>query len=147
MLSVRDPPLPPLEPLQPAIPAATHANRVRPAAAYPTRLPIDKRRCIARSAISSTETMPSGSTGTCSRVRSFVNGTNSESAVVSVAVQRAFAVALAFVGVQVTALPRLLDPFLNCTVPVGPAPLLFVFTIAVSVTLPPDTMLLGLGVT
>jgi hypothetical protein len=51
------------------------------------------------------------------------------------------------VGVQVAALPKLLDPFLNCTVPVGPAPLLVVFTVAVSVTLPPDAILVGLGVT
>jgi len=51
------------------------------------------------------------------------------------------------VGEQAIALPRLLDPFLNCTVPVGPAPLLAEFTVAVSVTLPPDTTLVGLGVT
>jgi hypothetical protein len=51
------------------------------------------------------------------------------------------------VGVHITALPKLLDPFLNCTVPVGPAPLLVVFTVAVSVTLPPDTMLVALEVT
>ncbi len=88
MLSVRDPPPP--EPLQPAIPAAMHANRMRPAAAYPTRLPIDKRRCIAKNTISSTETMPSGSTGTCGRVRGFANGTNSESEVVNLAVQDAW---------------------------------------------------------
>ena len=68
---------------------------------------------------------------------------------VSVAVQNALTVleAIAEVGVQLTALPRLLDPFLNCTVPVGPAPLLVVFTVAVRVTLPPDTILAGLDVT
>jgi hypothetical protein len=52
---------------------------------------------------------------------------------------------LAAVGVQVAAAPRLLEPFLNCTVPVGPAPLLVVFTVAVSMTVPPDAMLAGLG--
>jgi hypothetical protein len=69
--------------------------------------------------------------------------------VVSVAVHEAFPVveAVADVGAQVTALPKLLDPFVNCTVPVGPAPLLVVFTVAVSVTLPPDAILAGLGVT
>jgi hypothetical protein len=151
MLSVCDPPPPPLlePPPQPAIPTTIHANRMRPAAAYPTRLPIDKRRCIARNMISSRETMPSGSTGSCGRARGFSNGTNSESAVVSVAVHEAFPVveAVADVGAQVTALPKLLDPFVNCTVPVGPAPLLVVFTVAVSVTLPPDAILAGLGVT
>jgi hypothetical protein len=55
--------------------------------------------------------------------------------------------ATAEVGVQVTALPRLLDPFRNCTVPVGPAPLLVVFTVAVKVALPPAAMLAGLAVT
>src|SRR5216683_2329373 len=92
MLSVRDPPPP--EPLQPAIPPARQANRIRPAAAYPTRLPTDKRRCIASNMISSTETIPSGSTGTCGRVRGFANGTNSESEVVNLAVQDAWALEL-----------------------------------------------------
>jgi len=140
MLSVCGPlPLPPPEPLepllvplQPAIPAATQANRTRPAAAYPIRLPIDKRRCIARSTISSTETMPSGSAGTCGRVRGFARGINCDSAVVSVAVHNAVVVLVPAVGVHATALERLLDPFLNCTVPVGPTPLLVVFTMAVN---------------
>jgi hypothetical protein len=55
--------------------------------------------------------------------------------------------AVAAVGVHVAAAPKLLDPFLNCTVPVTPAPLLFVFTVAVNVTLPPDTTLLTFEVT
>lgn len=45
-------------------------------------------------------------------------------------------------------------PFMNCTVPGlltpephGASPLLLVETVAVNVTLPPDTMLVGLGVT
>jgi hypothetical protein len=93
--------------------------------------------------------MPSGSTGTCGRVRGFAKGTNSESAVVSVAVHDAFPVVETApdVGTQVTALPTFPDPFLNCTVPVGPAPLLVVFTVAVNVTLPPDAILVGLAVT
>jgi hypothetical protein len=57
------------------------------------------------------------------------------------------AVLPAAAGVHVTAAPRLLVPFLNCTVPVGPAPLLVVFTLAVNVTLPPDVILATLEVT
>src|SRR5260221_10707912 len=95
MLSVCGPlPLPPPEPLepllvplQPAIPAATQANRTKPAAAYPIRLPIDKRRCIATNATSSTETMPpTGSVGSCCRARGCATGINSDRAVVNVAV-------------------------------------------------------------
>lgn len=142
-----DPPPPPPELLQPAIPAAKQANRIRPAAAYPTRLLADKRRCIAKNTISSKETRPSGSTGTCGCDSGFDNGTNSESAVVRVAVHNAVVVLVPAVGVHITALPKLLDPFLNCTVPVGPAPLLVVFTFAVSVTLPPDAMVVALEVT
>ncbi len=149
MLSVCDPPPPPPEPLQPAIPAAMHANRIRPAKAYASRLPIDNRRCIASNAISSTEKMPSGSTGTCGRVRGCAKGTNSDNVVVSVAVHKAFpeVEAVPDVGVQVTALPKVLDPFLNCTVPVGPAPLLVVEIVAVSVTLPPAVIVVTLDVT
>jgi hypothetical protein len=55
--------------------------------------------------------------------------------------------AVAAVGVHVAAAPKLLEPFLNCTVPVGPAPLLVVEIMAVSVTLPPATMLATLLVT
>ena len=51
------------------------------------------------------------------------------------------------VGTQFVALPRLVDPFLNCTVPVGPAPLLVVMTVAVSVMLPPEVIEDGLGTT
>jgi hypothetical protein len=74
------------------------------------------------------------------------NGTNCVSAVVNVAVQDA-AEAPAALGVQFAAAPRALDPFINCTVPVGPAPLLVVEIVAVSVTLPPDTTLDTLLVT
>lgn len=151
MLRVEPPPPPLPDPLQPAIPAATQASSTSPAAAYPIRLPIDNRRCNASKAISSKDTMPSGNTGICGRmrVRGCVNGINSDSVVLSVAVQKALPVleAIPEVGVQLTAAPRLLAPFLNCTVPVGPAPLLLVLTVAVSVTLPPDTMLVGLAMT
>ena len=67
--------------------------------------------------------------------------------VVRVAVQNAAAVLVAAFGVHVAAAPSALAPFLNCTVPVGPTPLLFVFTVAVSVMLPPEVMLFTLGTT
>ena len=76
-----------------------------------------------------------------------VKGSICESVVVNVAVQDAAAAALAADGVHVAAAPRLLDPLLNCTVPVSPAPLLVLEISAVSVTLPPETMLLTLEVT
>jgi len=48
-------------------------------------------------------------------------------------VQNAAAVVVASrLGVHVTAVPSALDPLRNWTVPVGPAPLLFVATFAVS---------------
>jgi hypothetical protein len=75
-------------------------------------------------------------------------GGREESIVVSVAVQEALVALEAPAGVHVTAAPRFAPPFRNCTVPVGPcAELLFVFTVALSVTLPPAVMLLGLGTT
>ncbi|SRR6266478_815735 len=67
--------------------------------------------------------------------------------VVRVAVQNAVAELVPAVGVHVTAVERTVAPFLNCTVPVGPAPWLVVDTVAVSVTLPPAVMLEGEGVT
>ena len=75
-------------------------------------------------------------------------GGREERAVVSVAVQDALAVLEAPAGVHVAAAPRFVPPTRNCTVLVGPwAELLFVLTVAVSVTLPPAVMLLGLGTT
>ena len=71
----------------------------------------------------------------------------SERVVVKVAVQDAAAVLDAAIGVQFAALPSAVAPFLNCTVPVGPAPLLFVATVAVSVTLVPAVIEEGLDVT
>src|SRR5262249_12935229 len=79
-------------------------------------------------------------------------GGNAESAVVSCAVQSAPTsvdpLKSAPVGVQFTAVPRLVLPFLNCTVPEGPwADLLCEFTVAVRVTLPPDATLLTFELT
>jgi hypothetical protein len=62
-------------------------------------------------------------------------------------VQNAAAVLVAAVGVHVAAAPSELEPFLNCTVPVGPTPLLFVATVALRITLPPETTLVTLGTT
>jgi len=56
-------------------------------------------------------------------------------------VQNAVAVLVPAVGVQITAVERLVVPFVNCTVPVGPPPLLVVETFAVRVTLPPEAIL------
>jgi len=56
-------------------------------------------------------------------------------------VQKAVVVLVPAVGVHVTAVERVLAPFLNCTVPVGPTPWLVVATVAVSVTLPPEEIL------
>jgi hypothetical protein len=66
--------------------------------------------------------------------------------VFKVAVQEAPALLVAPAGVQVAAAaPRFELPFINCTVPVGPcAELLFDETTAVSVTVPPDAMLVAL---
>ena len=73
---------------------------------------------------------------------------NSDKAVVSVALQEALADAVAPVGAHVTALPNVAVPFMNCTVPLGPALLLLLDdTVAVMVTLPPDARLVGLDTT
>jgi hypothetical protein len=63
-------------------------------------------------------------------------------------VQEAPWLPLAAVGVQVAGAPRFDPPLVNCTVPVGPAAeLLPELTSAVKITLPPEVMLVGLGVT
>jgi len=70
--------------------------------------------------------------------------------IVSIAVQDAPApvLRLAPAGVHVTAPDSEVDPFLNCTVPVGPCTLLlFEETVAVNVTLPPATIEPALAVT
>src|SRR5262245_49529215 len=79
-------------------------------------------------------------------------GGSAESAVVSCAVQSAptgvAPLEFAPVGVQFTAVPRFVLPFLNCTVPEGPwAEWLCEFTVAVRVTLPPDATLLTFELT
>ena len=45
--------------------------------------------------------------------------------------------------VHVCAVPSAVVPFMNCTVPVGLAPAAVATTVAVSVTLPPDEILVG----
>ncbi len=65
--------------------------------------------------------------------------------VISVAVHVPGAVLVPAVAVQVAGVPSAVAPFMNVTVPVGPAALLFVpVTFAVSVTLPPELMLVAL---
>ena len=72
------------------------------------------------------------------------SGGKDDNAVVSVAVQEAPAEAVAPCGMQVTAVPRLLEPFLNWTVPVGPCvELLFEPMVAINVMLPPEVTVLG----
>src|SRR6266403_2721873 len=143
------PPLPlPLDPLQPANPAQMHANSSNVAAALPSRLPADSRPRRARNANNSVENMPSGSNGTLGRTRGFAKGINSDSAVVSVALQEAPMGPTAPADAHVIALPSAVDPFMNCTVPLGPALLLLLDeTVAVRVTLPPDVMLVRLEAT
>jgi len=75
-------------------------------------------------------------------------GVRRANVVVSVAVHVPGVVAVPGVGVQVAAVPSAVVPFMNCTVPVGPAALLVVpVTFAVKVTLPPDAIDVTLGVT
>jgi hypothetical protein len=73
---------------------------------------------------------------------------NSDNAVVNVALQEAPAADVAPAGAHVTALANVAVPFMNCTVPLGPALLLLLDeTVAVKVTLPPDATLVGLATT
>lgn len=76
---------------------------------------------------------------------------SAESVVVSVAVSEAELFKLPAVGARVTVPLIGVVPFKNCTgvarAPPGATPLLSVDTVAVSVTLPPDTMLVELAVT
>ena len=93
----------------------------------------------------SDERMPTSINGKPKRVPGSDRGTNSDSAVVSVALQDAPAAEVAAVGVHVTAAPRAVEPFINCTVPLGPALLLLLEEmVAVRVTLPPAVMLVTL---
>src|SRR4029077_16821472 len=109
---------------------------------------MNRRRCRARNTSNIAASMPSGTIRTFGRTRGPARGINSDSAVVSVALQEAFVDPVAPVGVHVIALPSAVDPFINCTVPLGPALLLLLdVTVAVRVTLPPDATLVGLEVT
>src|SRR5947209_3796796 len=111
-----------LLPLQPEIPETTHTTRISPVAAYASRLLAGRRCCKASKTIINTENIPIGtSIGIGGLIRGSAKGMNWDKAVVSVAVHDAApdAEAVAAVGVQVTAAPNVLDPFLNCTVPVG----------------------------
>ena len=92
--------------------------------------------------------MPSGTARTFGRMRGFAIGINSDNAVVSVALQEAPVAAVAPAGAHVMVPPTFAVPFMNCTVPLGPALLLLVEEIvAVRVTLPPDATLDGLDTT
>jgi hypothetical protein len=75
-------------------------------------------------------------------------GVRSASVVIRVAVHVPGVEAVPAAGMQVAAVPSAVVPFMNCTVPVGPATLLVVpVTFAVKVTLPPDAIDVALGVT
>ena len=82
------------------------------------------------------------------RMRGPARGINSDSAVLNVALQEAPIDPTAPVDAQDIALPSGVEPFMNCTVPLGPRLLLLLDdTVAVSVTLPPDATLAGLDTT
>jgi len=153
MVRLDPPPLELLVPLQPANAAAAIRNNARPAYAYCFRRAASLT-AIRKLNIASTAASHASKTNGVARGRKSTNpGGRDESVVVNAAVHEAptnvpelFVVAPA--GVHVAAAPRLLLPFKNCTVPVGPcAELLFELTVAVNVTFPPDVMLVTLGVT
>jgi hypothetical protein len=104
MLSVREPPPEELLlPLHPAKLAAKQANKSKPAAAYPSRLPsrghfrCSRAACCAsvKSRIARTATTHKGIVGMRSRGCGLFNGTSWESDVVNEAVQDALPLALA----------------------------------------------------
>ena len=147
------PPPPPLlpPPPHPAIPAAKHKNSA-PAQAYPSRLvngatrSRDKRSRNAAS--SNPATIHIGPSGERGARFDPLGGVRRDRVVISVAVQVPGVVLVPAVGVQVAGVPRAVVPFMKVTVPVGPAALLLVpVTFAVSVTLPPELMLVALDVT
>src|SRR5713226_3886676 len=95
-------------------------------------------RKIVSSAPAAIHIRPTGKVGIW---RGAGGGVRNDSVVISVAVQDPGVELVPAVGVQVVALPSAVDPFMNCTVPVTPAPLLVVpVTFAVSVTLPPEAI-------
>lgn len=147
------PPPPPPPPPQPAIPAARHAKSSAPPQAYPSLLLVGatrKRPRISRNEASISEaTIDKGPIGKWGiRFAGCPGGVSSASVVISVAVHVPGVEAVPAVGMQVCAVPSAVVPFMNCTVPVGPAALLVVpVTFAVRVTLPPDATVVALGVT
>lgn len=128
--------------LHPEMPATALPRISRPAKAYPRRLASGRRFNLNRYAIASapkriqTGCVPKGGIwgGAAGGVRNDRVG-------LRVAVQKAVAPPAPAVGVQVAGARSVLVPFMNCTVPVGPAPLLVVVTLAVSVTVPPEVIL------
>lgn len=149
MLSVCGLPLPLLlDPLQPAMPAAMPANSSRLAHAYPNRFAAGTRFRLSRKIISSKHAaIHINPTGRVGMWRGAGGGARNESVVLSVAVQDAVVEAVPFVVVHVAAVPSAADPFMNCTVPVGPAPWLVVATVAVNIMLPPEAIEVALAVT
>src|SRR5713226_1214812 len=132
----------PLPPPHPAMPATANAKSSRPTQAYPRRLAAGRRFRLNRYTISRAHaTIQIGSVRKGGNWCGTPGGVRNDSATVRVDVQKAVAVLVPAVGVHVTAAERLLAPFLNWTVPVGPTPWLVVATVAVRVTLPPEEML------
>jgi hypothetical protein len=75
-------------------------------------------------------------------------GAACDSFVINVVVHVPGVVLVPAVGVQLTAAPSGVVPFMNCTVPVTPGVLFPVpVTVAVKVTLPPEATLVALGIT
>ncbi len=132
----------PLPPPHPAMPATAQAKSSRPAQAYPRRFAAGRRLRLNIYAISRAHaTIHIGSVRKGGIWRGTPGGVRNDSATLRVAVQKAVAVFVPAVGVHVTAVERVLAPFMNWIVPVGPTPWLVVATIAVSVTLPPEEIL------
>ena len=145
------PPPPPLPPPHPATPATTMAKSTIAAQAYFLRSTAGMYIRFKRKKRSITAaTIPAGSTHTRGVRFQPDGGAMSDSeVVVIVAVHEGGLVpSKAVCAVHVTGVERLFEPFLNCTVPVGPAPLLVgPMTSAVSVTVPPAVVVVGLAET
>jgi hypothetical protein len=138
-----------LPPPHPAMPAAMQPNSTMPAQAYRSRFAVGTRRRLSRNSVSSKHATihigPTGRLGVCPGAGS---GANWDSVVINVAVQDPGVVLVPAVGLHVAGLPTALPLFMNCTVPVTPAPLFPVpVTVAVKVTLPPEVIEVELEVT
>jgi hypothetical protein len=110
-----------LLPPQATIPTAIDKSSTNEIA-YPRRpvgMSLSPRRNMVRSKKAAIQT---GAAGTRGLRCGTDGGARNDSVAVSVAVQKAVAVVVPAVGVHVTAAESVLLPFLNCTVPVGPAP-------------------------